>query len=162
MVVLGVEKIRLIRTDADIHAAVRAWCGEWENDWGKTVCKVPGDPVRAEAEYGHISQWDTLRVTSMDGLFRYMCEFNEDISGWDVRNVTGMWAMFYGASSFNQDLSAWSVRNVCIMRGMFHKATRFNQDLSEWDVENGTDMLGMFDGTRLKTRPSWYIAFLKK
>ena len=41
--VLGVKKLRLarlIRTDADIKAAVKAWCGEWGYDWGKPVCRV--------------------------------------------------------------------------------------------------------------------------
>merc|ERR1712118_248885 len=36
---------RLIRTDADIRQAVKAWCGEWT--W--YGCRVPGDPMRAEA-----------------------------------------------------------------------------------------------------------------
>ncbi len=87
---------RLVRTDADIWQAVEAWC-----------C----DPVAAEAEYGHISQWHTQHVTDMSKLF--LCEvsylddsgseefdqksaFNEDISGWDVSNVPTM-QLVYGA-----------------------------------------------------------------
>ena len=48
--VLGVEKIRLARltrTDADIKQAVKAWCD---------------DPVAAQAQYGHISEWRTEQV----------------------------------------------------------------------------------------------------
>ena len=134
--VLGVKKIRLarlIRTDADIKAAVKAWCGEWECDYIKGgKCKVRGDPVAAEREYGHISQWDTEQVTSMKDLFFCMTEFNEDISRWRVHNVRDMHKMFYGARSFNQDLSGWDVRKV-------------------------RDMAWMFDDTdSLEKKPSWY------
>ena len=98
--VRGVEKIRdhearkLFRTDADIKHAVKAW---------------RDDPVAAQAQYGHISEWRTEQVTDMNRLFEYMSEFNEDLSRWDVSAVTDMHGMFWGASSFNQDLSAWNV-----------------------------------------------------
>ena len=39
---------RLVRTDADIRAAVHLWCS---------------DRAAAERKYGHISQWDTSEVT---------------------------------------------------------------------------------------------------
>ena len=94
---------RLIRTDADIHAAVKAWCGEWEyNGGGNCKCTVCGDPVAAEREYGHISQWDTEQVTSMRELFWHMTEFNEDISRWRVHNVRSMRYMFKGADSLEK------------------------------------------------------------
>ena len=165
MVVLGVKKIRdhearkLIRTDADIKAAVKAWCGEWVWDYGqnKPVCKVRGDPVAAEREYGHISQWDTEQVTSMYELFKYMRDFNEDISRWRVHNVRDMWCMFNRAYNFDGDLSQWRVENVETMRSMFHTATSFNQDLSGWDVRKVKTMRFMFDNTdSLEKRPSWY------
>ena len=120
--VRGVKAIRnLTRTDADIKQAVKAWYGEWEYDGRqkKGVCKVPGDPVAAEAQYGHISEWRTEQVTDMKELFMDLCEFNEDLSAWNVSAVTNMDCMFYGASSFNQDLSAWNVSAVTDMRGMF-------------------------------------------
>ena len=100
--VLGVEKTRkLTRTDADIKQAVKAWCGEWEydNSQRKVVCKVPGDPVAAQAQYGHISEWRTEQVTNMGWLFKDMSEFNEDLSRWDVSAVTNMRGMFNNASS---------------------------------------------------------------
>ena len=163
--VLGVKKIRdhearkLLRTDADIHAAVRAWCGEWEwgRSQGKPVCKVCGDPVAAEREYGHISQWDTEQVTSMYRLFLHMGEFNEDISRWRVHNVTDMQFMFRYAESFDQDLSQWEVGNVERMDYMFYCAYSFNQDLSGWDVRKVKDKERMFWGAdSLRKRPNWY------
>ena len=156
--VLGVKEIRddearkLIRTDADIRTAVQAWCGKWSGSHTRT-----GDPVRAETEYGHISQWETRQVTTMSYLFDNQSKFNEDISGWDVGNVTNMYGMFFNATSFNQDLSDWDVRNAKNMQRMFYAARSFNQDLSGWDVRNVKDMREMFqDAISLEKRPSWY------
>ena len=161
--VLGVKKLRklarkLIRTDADIKAAVRAWGGQWGPDSQyKPYCFHRADPVRAEKVYGHISQWDTEQVTSMNCLFKNMTEFNEDISRWRVHNVRDMKYMFRCAESFDQDLSQWDVGNVETMGGMFGWAKSFNQDLSGWDVRNVKYMGNMFHDTRsLKKRPSWY------
>ena len=163
--VRGVQKVRdhearkLIRTDADIRQAVKAWCGEWKYDGsqGKGVCKVPGDPVAAEAQYGHISEWRTEQVTDMHRLFVDMSEFNEDLSRWDVSAVTDMWGMFYCARSFNRDLSAWNVSAATDMRCMFWGARSFNQDLSAWNVSATTDMYMMFcEANSLANRPSWY------
>ena len=64
-----------VRTDDDIHATVNAWCA---------------DPEAAEIEYGHISLWDTSKVTNMRNLFRYKRSFNDDISQWNVGNVTNI------------------------------------------------------------------------
>ena len=42
-----------------------------------------GDYVK----YGHISYWDTSKVTDMSELFKDKKDFNEDISKWDTSNV---------------------------------------------------------------------------
>jgi len=141
------KKIRkhqlLIRTDDDIRVAADDWCN---------------DPVAAEKQYGHISQWNTSSVTNMSELFSsYTIEdcldyheetakksFNEDISRWDVSNVTNMSYMFNNAQSFNQDISRWDVSNVTDMRGMFKCAIKFNQDIRGWNVSSVTNMNSMF------------------
>ena len=144
--VLGVEKTRelirkLIRTDADIKQAVRAWCD---------------NPVAAQTQYGHISEWRTEQVTDMKELFLWMSEFNEDLSRWDVSAVTDMHYMFVGARSFNHDLSAWDVSAVTNMCCMFCDASSFNQDLSAWDVSAGTDVRLMFyNACSMANLPSW-------
>ena len=65
-------------------------------------------PAAAEAMYGHISAWDTSRVTDMTELFKIFGvianSFNEDIGAWDTSGVTSMRGMFNGASAFDQDL----------------------------------------------------------
>ena len=75
------------------------------NDW----CD---DRYIALEKYGHISEWDTSRVTCMKKLFHGKKYFNDDISKWNVSNVTNMYRMFYGAESFNRNLSNWNVNNV--------------------------------------------------
>ena len=149
---LGLQ--RLIRTDADIHTAVRAWCGEWT--YGPK-CTRRGDPAGAEAAYGPMARWDVSRVTSMRELFRNMGEFDEDISGWDVRSVEDMYGMFCDASRFNRDLSQWDVRGVRDMRDMFYCAMSFDQDLSRWEVRGDCEMRTMFYGSPLCNRaPEWW------
>jgi surface protein len=59
-------------------------------DIQKTVDDWCEDPVAATAKYGHISKWNTSRVTTMKSLFKNKKEFNDDISKWDVSNVTNM------------------------------------------------------------------------
>jgi len=112
---------RVQRTNDDIRVAVNLWCSN-----------------RAEAEqrYGHISVWDTSRVTDMRELFRSKYDFNDDISRWDVSNVTNMHSMFSNAEEFNQSIGQWDVSNVLYMQYMFDTALKFNQDISMWDVSN--------------------------
>ena len=70
--------------DTNIREAVTAWFE---------------DRAAAEAEYGHIKDWDTSGVTDLSELFcasDQLCSysntaaasFNEDISAWDTAGVT--------------------------------------------------------------------------
>ena len=69
--------------------------------------------------YGKIEDWDTSNITSMNGLFHGMSDFNKDISKWDTSNVDDMEDMFHGASSFNKDISNWNVDRVRHKRNIF-------------------------------------------
>ena len=119
------------RTNEDIKEAVKLWCT---------------DRVAAEAQYGHISQWETSGVTNMRSLFGDCKKFNDDIRGWNVSNVTNMAFMFNGAKAFNHDIGGWNVSKVTNMERMFASATAFNHDIARWDVSNVTNMSGMFVG----------------
>jgi hypothetical protein len=55
----------LQRTDDDIQKAVNDWCE---------------DPAKATVKYGHISKWNTSKVTTMKDLFSGKSQFNDDIS----------------------------------------------------------------------------------
>ena len=102
--------------------------------------------------YGHISLWDTSRITDMSKLFTAMSklfnnkkEFNDDIGSWNTSKVTDMSYMFNCAKSFNQDIGGWDTSNVTDMRGMFDYAKEFNQDIGGWNTSNVTDMSDMFN-----------------
>jgi surface protein len=127
-----------IRTDTDIHYAVRLWCY---------------NQPEADQRFGHISKWDTSSVTNINRLFLSLKRFNEDISQWDVGQVTNMWDTFKGASSFNQPLSTWNVGQVANMQGTFLGASSFNQPLSTWNVGQVTNMRSMFKGASSFNQP---------
>ena len=96
------RKLGYVMTNSNIYTARDAWLA---------------NPTAAEATYGHISTWETGRVTDMSCLFNPLtwCGgntlakfFNEDIGAWDISGVTRMYRMFYSASAFDQDLG-WCV-----------------------------------------------------
>ena len=69
-----------------IREAVKHWLEEKES---------------AIAKYGHISDWDTSKVTDMSGLFLGAHDFNDPIENWDTSSVTDMSDMFDCANTFN-------------------------------------------------------------
>lgn len=102
----------------------------------------------------NITHWDVSNVTSMQGAFYRIADFNQDISYWDVSKVTNMSIMFAG-TFFNQDISKWDVSNVTDMSGMFGGDLDgeqleysvypvFNQDISNWNVSKVKNMRYMF------------------
>jgi surface protein len=66
-------------TDENFKQAIALW---FEN---KEQCKF---------RFGHISDWNTSRVTNMEMAFYFRRDFNEDIGQWNVSNVTDMRGMF--------------------------------------------------------------------
>jgi surface protein len=146
------------------------------------------DKKKAISLYGHISKWNTSKVTNMYNLFR-KTGFNENIGSWDVSNVTNMKNMFEHARFFNQDIGSWDVsnveqmhsmfreallfnnagsnsigawntRSVTIMSSMFDNAESFNQDIGSWDTSKVTDMHSMFHNAELFNQDigSWNVS----
>jgi surface protein len=72
-------------TDENFQQAIALW---FEN---KEECQF---------RFGHISDWNTSRVTNMERAFYSRWNFNEDIGRWNVSNVTDMESMFEGAASY--------------------------------------------------------------
>jgi surface protein len=83
-------------TRVELQNAVNLWCS---------------NRSEAEAQWGHISQWDVSHVTDTSDLFKDQVDFNDDISEWDVSNVTNMSNMFSGAVQFDLSLSKWKLFN---------------------------------------------------
>lgn len=142
-----------VLTDKNIRNAVWLWLED------ERACRM---------KFGHISYWNTSRITNMRDLFSGVeffirdlslsettrmrkivsraCLFNDDISRWDVSNVTNMIGMFTNLYLFNCNLCQWDVSKVTSMSGMFAEAQSFKGDISGWDVSNVKDMSGMFQG----------------
>ena len=102
------------------------------------------DATSAEDTYGHISTWDTGKVTDFSSLFLNKYDFNEDLTHWDVSSATNVGSMFNYANAFNQDISNWDVSSAEDMRNMFYGAHAFNQDIGDWDVSSASNMDSMF------------------
>jgi surface protein len=94
----------------------------------------------------NMGSWNTSAITSLNSMFTYARNFNEDISGWDTSRVTDMMQLFHTATSFNQPIGSWNVGNVTTMMSMFTSASSFNQNLSLWDTSKVTNMYQMFSG----------------
>ena len=139
---------KTVRSDEDIHDAVKLWCEE---------------PDVADHEYGHISNWDTSAVTDMSSLFSQCSEFNDDISRWNVGNVTNMYGMFCDVYAFNQPIEEWNVGKVTNMGYMFSGASAFNRPIGEWKVANVTNMGSMFRGASAFNQPigRWNVGQVK-
>ena len=113
--------------------------------------------------YGHITNWDTSKITNMSNLFNgeyifYYTDFisfNDNINYWNVSNVTDMSYMFYEESVFNQPLNNWNVLNVTDMSCMFDGAKSFNQQLYIWDTSK------YFDNNRISWRNINVLKFIK-
>ena len=95
---------------------------------------------KAKIKYGHISLWNTSKVTDMSSMFHSAINFNEDIGEWDTSSVTDMTNMFYYATNFNEDIGRWNTSNVTNMSSMFCSAKKFNQAIGGWDTSNVTNM----------------------
>jgi surface protein len=96
-----------------IREAVKLWCSGRES----TLIR-----------YGHISYWDTRKVTDMSDLFRNQESFNDNINNWDVSNVTTMSNMFF-RKSYNQPLDRWNVGIGTNIFCMFGRASSFNDGI---------------------------------
>lgn len=120
-----------IRSDKDIHRAVKMWCR-------------PDTHAQALAMYGEIGAWKVDDVTNMEGLFSHQEEFNDNISGWNTGNVTTMSSMFDQAKTFNQPVEGLNTSKVTDMSCMFSFALKFNQPVEGLDTANVTDMSRMF------------------
>ena len=114
-----------------IREAVKMWCSEHF----RQNCYL---------RFGHISYWDTSKVTDMINLFKDKKKFNDDISNWDTSSVTDMSSMFWNAGNFNIPLDSWNVNKVVNMHSMFYGNASFNQPLEKWNVSIVTDMSCMF------------------
>lgn len=109
-------------------------------------------------KYGHISYWDTSRVTNMSHLFHddELFENFDEPMYWDTSNVTCMCHMFDGAVNFHgRGLGAWKTGRVCCMESMF-ECTEINESLVRWDTSSVVNMREMFAHTSYNHPVNWW------
>jgi surface protein len=130
----------------ELKEAVVLWCDNREEGFEK---------------YGHISLWNTSKITDMSYLFPY--NFNDNINNWDVSNVANMQSMFGNCKSFNQSLNNWDVSNVINMNCMFESCHNFDQPLNDWNVLKVTNMNSMFINCVRFNQPlnNWKVSNVK-
>ena len=126
----------------------------------RTTEEIEPEKKRLLERVGHISDWDVSRVTNMEGLFKNLRVFNENLNNWNVSNVTNMSSIFYGLINFNRSLKDWNVSNVSNMSSMFFHNLSFNKPLENWNVSNVTSMNGMFYRATMFNQPlnSWNVS----
>lgn len=115
------------------------------------------DPTKRDevtAEYGDITNWNTIKITDMYGVFRDIPQIsNEPITlNWNTRNVTLMNNMFRGCK---QDFKLnFDTGNVISMNGMFVDAINFNQPLPEtFNTSKVISMGSMFNNAIKYNQP---------
>lgn len=119
-----------------------------------------------------VSNWDTSKVTSMEGMFSGCGSLSGtlNLSNWDTSNVTNtssmfrdtgnvtinapnlnlsknttMWYMFMGSDIENLNAPNWNIKNVTDMDSLFYVATYIKSiDASNWDTSNVTNMSRVF------------------
>ncbi|CAK9037129.1 unnamed protein product, partial [Durusdinium trenchii] len=107
--------------------------------------------------WGAPGEWNVSAVTNMNGLFKDLEDFNENISAWDTSKVLDMSSMFHGATVFNMPIGAWNTSSVKTMRKMFYKASSFNEPIDAWITPAVIDMEDMFSEAMSFDQPisSW-------
>ena len=143
-VILDIKYIWFKPNNAELREAVI----DWLDDKNETRMK-----------YGHISTWDTSKITDMGHLFAEAFRFNDDISLWNTSNVSNMSCMFFEATNFNQDISNWDTSKVENMNSMFKSVKTFDQDLSKWNISKIKNMNSMFRwASSLNRKPNWNLS----
>ena len=107
----------------------------------------------------NIGNWNTSKLTAMNGIFQNQVAFNQDIStktvtvgastytAWDTLNATTMRYMFYNnlvnpVSAFNQNIGNWNTVKVTEMTAMLYNTGSFNQNIGNWRV----NLVTIFNG----------------
>lgn len=84
--------------------------------------------------------------TDYKGLFRDYNGTSLDIGNWDTSKVTTMEGMFYNCSNLTSlDIGNWDVRNVKSLYDFFSKCKKLEVvDMSNWETNNLEEMRGLF------------------
>ncbi len=124
---------KAFETNEELRKASEMWCLE------RVLRHV------AWCKYGHVSYWETGKVTDMNDLFAIEFggfrteDLNDNIENWGVTEMMGMF--FYSASKFNQPLAKWNISKVKLlgdMKDMFLNAYISNY-MPKWSISKRLD-----------------------
>lgn len=101
-------------------------------------------------EFGN---WDTSRVTTMEGAFSNSPVVQAGLGDWDTSNVVNMNYMFFLAKSYDEDIAAWDVSSVRYFKATFAEAEVFNEDITTWNVDQAENMWSMFNHALVFNQP---------
>ena len=102
-----------------------------------------------------ISNWDTSKVTTMEGMFQANIDLRSlaSLKNWDVSNVTDMQHMFGIVDNKMSieslaPLANWDTSKVTSMRSMFQNVANIEslEGIENWNTSNVEDFDSMFDG----------------
>jgi len=116
-------------------------------DFPTRMAEFREDPDLTISKYGPIEDWDTSKVTNMDGAFKGMTDITRlDLSKWDTSKVTSMKEMFYNCQALTSlNVSTWDTSNVTDMSYMFAECRALpSLNVKLWKTENVTNMTAMF------------------
>lgn len=141
-------------------------------DYEKPYATFTGSAWRVliQGYEGNISNWNTSKVTSMEGTFKDLYPYasetfdptlivgsNVNIATWDTSSVRTFKNTFQYNGTFVSDISAWDTSSAINMEGMFYGALAFNANIAGWDTGNVTNMKQTFRDAIIFNQPigSW-------
>ena len=110
-------------------------------------------PLETQVEFGHIRDWNTSLITSMESIFEGIeidsnnASFLLDVADWDVSSVTFMPYLCRNSRNLVIDMSRWDTSKVYYMREAFAYAVNLTVDVSQWNTSSTTDMGALFQGS---------------
>ena len=165
---------------AALDLATASTCDLTDRNIRQEISSWIADRNSSEGRCGHISEWNTSKITDMSWIFCHLGEgrthtrdgidycgenmtgFNEDLSRWDTSLVTNLKSAFSNNPSFNGDISSWNVGKVTDMAYMFKQTRSFNRSLSSWNVSKLELAYSMFESSSFNgALNGWDVGNLK-
>lgn len=111
---------------------------------------------RCIREYGHISNWNTSKVTDMSFLFHFRKTFNIELN-WDTSSLTNSMGMFYGCIKYNKPVR-FNMKNVYDASAMFFNCKEFDQEIT-FDLSKTHYLIAMFSGCKKLSKKVTFLNF---
>ena len=92
-----------------------------------------------------LSNWDTSKLKSTNGMFKFSKVSQIDLSKWNTNNLEDTHDMFFESEIYNVgDLSKWNTSKLKDMSGMFQQSNIVELNINNWDVSNVKNMDSSF------------------